>query len=472
MQTRLARPSLYDLLTLSLLLAGLLLRMYFVQHQAFVAADSILYQDIAYSWLHRGIYGFATATSARPTLIRVPGYPMILAAVAWVFDPLLKAAPATLRSFAPVLWLQVAADLATCWMVRTLAKRAAGERAGMAALAMACLCPFTANYTAVPLTETFTLFFLALAFLALQRWLNDGRLRWVLLMAFAMAWSILLRPDQGLLALAVLAVMCVRAERRRVATVLLCAGLTALPFVPWTVRNYRTFHVIQPLAPKQAVDPGEAAPLRFERWFRTWGVDFSATQDAYWNYPEDRIDVNSLPGRAFDTPEQRQRTAHLLDEAAKAGKLSQPVEDGFAQLADERIAAHPFRYYIALPLGRLLNMLFHPRTEMLPVDEYWWQYRKHPGQTVFAASYAVLNLAYFALAALGLPLFHRRQPLLAWSMAGYIGLRCLLLLTLDNAEQRYTLEFFPLLIVFSSALWTHRADGPDDGGGCYIPVTL
>ena len=37
-------------------------------------------------------------------------------------------------------------------------------------------------------------------------------------------------------------------------------------------------------------------------------------------------------------------------------------------------------------------------------------------------------------------------------MLAYIALRCLLLLTLDNPEQRYTLEFFPMLCIFASGL--------------------
>jgi hypothetical protein len=41
-------------------------------------------------------------------------------------------------------------------------------------------------------------------------------------------------------------------------------------------------------------------------------------------------------------------------------------------------------------------------------------------------------------------------------MLGYVALRCALLLTIDNAEQRYTLEFFPILIVFAAALSRER----------------
>ena len=96
-------------------------------------------------------------------------------------------------------------------------------------------------------------------------------------------------------------------------------------------------------------------------------------------------------------------------------------------------------------------MLLHPRVEMLPVAERWWQYRLHPARTVFAWSYALLSFAYFALGALGFRPTLRADRVLALSMIAYIVLRCALLLTLDNAEQRYTLEFFPSLFVFGAA---------------------
>lgn len=328
---------------------------------------------------------------------------------------------------------------------------------------MACLCPFTANYTAVPLTETFTLFFLALAFSSLQRWLHSRTTLWIVVLAIALASSILLRPDQGLLAAAILPALFLRSSARplraRVTPLLLCLALTALPFVPWTVRNYRTFHVFQPLSPKLANDPGEVPPVGFQRWFRTWGIDFSATQDAYWKYPEETVLIEDLPERAFDSPAQRIQTANLLDTAAATHKLNPAVEAGFATLAQHRIATHPFAYYITLPVARLVNMLLHPRTEMLPIAERWWQYRAHPKQTIFAWIYATLNLACFAAAIAGWRKTRRASGVLALSMLAYIVLRCALLLTIDNPEQRYTLEFFPVLIVFASSLFS-RSERP------------
>jgi hypothetical protein len=64
-------------------------------------------------------------------------------------------------------------------------------------------------------------------------------------------------------------------------------------------------------------------------------------------------------------------------------------------------------------------------------------------------------LGYLALAGVG---FSRRRDWAAWApvlwvMVATVGLRTVLLLTLDNSEPRYTLEFYPVLIVLGSSVW-------------------
>ena len=53
-----------------LLLCGLLLQVFFLRRYAFLAGDSLLYQDIALNWLHAHVYGLSTDAAPRPTLIR------------------------------------------------------------------------------------------------------------------------------------------------------------------------------------------------------------------------------------------------------------------------------------------------------------------------------------------------------------------------------------------------------------------
>lgn len=435
-----------------LLLAGLLLRLFFLRYHAFVSGDSLLYQEIAQNWIHAHTYGLSTNDAPRPTLIRLPGYPMVLAILAVLFDPLLNADLGTLRSFLPVLYLQVAVDLCTCLLLGSLAGRLFGPRARLAAIAMATLCPFTANYTAVPLTEVFTLFTIVLAFWAAQRWRDEPRTRWLLVTAAALSFGTLLRPDQGLLAAAVLPLLW-RPGTRAWRPVLLCAALVALPFVPWTLRNARTFHVFQPIAPRLANDPGERVPRGFQRWYRTFGVDFASTEEAYWKFPEEPIDPADLPSRAFDSPAQQAETEALLHEAAAFSRLRPDIDARFARLADQRIHTSRLRYYVGLPVARVVNMLLRPRVEMLPVAERWWQWSAGAGQAALAYAFGALNLALLGAACVALPRALRMAPRLTAAVCAYMLLRCALLLTLDNAEQRYTLEFIPLWILLAASLF-------------------
>jgi hypothetical protein len=94
---------------------------------------------------------------------------------------------------------------------------------------------------------------------------------------------------------------------------------------------------------------------------------------------------------------------------------------------------------------------------MMQVGLDWWNWHEYRGKTLLAYASAALNLAYFLLGGIGLWLWRRRQEgpnnALACAMAAFFVLRCALLLTLDNSEPRYTLEFFPLLIVWASCIF-------------------
>jgi hypothetical protein len=451
------RTSLYVAAALA---AGLLLRLWFVAHLASVNGDTLIYGNIAKNWLQHGVYGFlVTANGPQPTLIRLPGYPMFLAACFSVFG---------IDRYTPVLYVQCAFDLFSCLLIAGLAGRLFGSRARMAALWLACLCPFTANYTAAPLTEVLTLWTIALTFYALERWraAGGGINQWVGVLGLAMAYSLLLRPEQGLLAAAVVPAMLWlslggrdgRQEWVRAALPALLVSLCVLlPLVPWTARNWRTFHVVQPLAPRSATDPGEDVPVGFNRWYRTWGIDYASTEEVYWNYDNSPIDIGDLPARAFDSAGQYGVTRALLADYNKTASASPGLDARFEQLARQRIHADPLRYYLALPVARLLNMALRPRAELmnLPID--WWEYGEHPRQTLEAVGLAALNVGYFGMGVVGVMLWRRRgwgvyAPLVC-SMLALALLRCGLLLTLDNSEPRYTLELFPVLMVWAGFLF-------------------
>jgi 4-amino-4-deoxy-L-arabinose transferase-like glycosyltransferase len=457
------------------LAAGLLLRVWFIRHYALVTGDSLLYGDIAKNWLLHGIYGFGDTTAAgaeivRPTLIRLPGYPMFLAACFRVFG---------MDHYGAVLYVQAFVDMLTCGLAALTVKSLFGRRAAIGVLWLGALCPFTANYTATPLTETLTLNAMALGFYAFVRWQRAGCGVgvWLWVVGAALGWSILLRPEQGLLCLAVLPGVLFANRRSGLrgsgATVLIAAVCAVLPLAPWTARNWRTFHIFEPLAPKDAIDPGELDPVGFNRWFRSWGVEFQSTEQVYWNYGGFPVLLSDLPERAFDagspqaTAALRAQTASLLADYNKTMAITPQIDARFGALGRERARAHRGLYYAALPVARLLDMLLRPRTELLPAPLDWWRWRMYRSETVFAWAYAALNLAYLLIGFAGCAAWRRRGWLavdgssfrtFAMAIAVTVLLRAALLLTLDNSEPRYTLEFFPVLFVFAGALFAQWPD--------------
>jgi 4-amino-4-deoxy-L-arabinose transferase-like glycosyltransferase len=437
-------PSLFTLVVLA---AGAALRLWFIHLHPQVQGDSLLYGDIAANWLTHCIYGHSVGhpsglTTVEPTLVRLPGYPAFLALSFSLFG---------LGNYRAVLYLQLLIDLGTCLLIATLAEKLTTPRAARIALLLAALCPFTATYVAFPLTETLSIFCVALGFRALIAVLDRPTPLWLALLTFSWSYATLLRPDGALLAVTLWTALLLYGRRpwgltKTMRTAALTGLLSLLPFIPWTLRNWHTFHVFEPLAPRYANDPGEFASPGFIRWVKTFTADFTTTTEIYWSGNSDRIDLVNLPSRSIDNPNQYHETEKLLQDYNATTTLTPELDARFAQLAQQRIDLHPLRYYLTLPLLRLADMWLRPRTETTNAQLRWWQYSRHPKETWLAIFYGLLNLAYLIAAFLGA----LRRPRLIGAMLGLLLLRSLLLATLEAPESRYTLESFPLVIVLAA----------------------
>jgi Dolichyl-phosphate-mannose-protein mannosyltransferase len=434
------------------LAAGAALRLWFIHAFPQIQGDSLLYADIGRNWLSHGIYGRSVMHTGgpptiAPTLVRLPGYPGFLALCFVAFGK---------QNYFAVLYLQVVIDLASCLLIAGFVRRLCSYRAAMWALWLAALCPFTANYVAMPLSETLSIFCVALGLYAFAAVLARPHWGWMLALAFAWSYSALLRPDGALLAVTFFPALILYGRSslgfaRSLRIALLCGLVSVLPFAAWTFRNWHTFHVFQPLAPRSATDPGEFKALGFRRWTKTWLADFASTYEIYWNVPGDDIDVHLLPVRALDSPADERETLALLSRYNADNVLTPRIDDDFAALAAERIRAHPFRYYVTLPLLRLADMWLRPRVEMLNIELRWWQYRLHHSETRISYAYGALNLAYLLAAAIGAVY----RPRFATAMVAYVVLRSILLLTIEAPEPRYTLECFPIVIAFAAVALGH-----------------
>jgi 4-amino-4-deoxy-L-arabinose transferase-like glycosyltransferase len=432
-------------------LAALALRLFFYVRFPHVTGDSLIYGDIAKNWLDHGIYGLSHAEGPQPTWIRLPGYPAFLAACFVLFGR---------EHYHAVLLAQIVIDIAGCYFIADLARRTVSERAGRCAFLLAALCPFTANYTVAPLAETLSIFFVAAALdsaVAAFTALDEGGSSWAAWTwcGIAVSAGIMLRPDGGILLVAIGLFLLWRMWRRPEERArLFGAGVLVLaiaiaPLAPWTLRNWRDFHRFQPLAPRYASDPDEFVPEGFDKWMRTWIVDYVSTEEAYWEVPGDHVDLGLLPSRAFDSAEQREKTEAIFRDYDKILIVNPGLDARFGELANERIRAHPVRYYVWLSLLRIADMWLRPRTEMLPLSSRWWEYWNDPHDFTVALVWGTLNLLFLLAAVMGVACGPRPRYLAL--MLLFVVLRSAFLGSLENPEPRYTLECYPVVFVLGAA---------------------
>jgi hypothetical protein len=438
------------------------LRLIFVLKGMFIDGDAAVYGELAKNWLAHGILGMQQdATHLVPSVIRLPGYPAFLASIWAITGP---------EHYRAVLLVQGLVDVLCCFVVADLALRTTrSPRIARLAFLLAALCPFTATYTGCAITETLAIFFTALALDLAVIALDSGQmLDWAACGA-AIAGGILLRPDGGIVLAVALAYpilpmlawarteghgQTAQGARRWLLGCVVVSAVALAPLLPWTVRNWRTFHVFQPLVPRYATAPGQYVPLGYERWVKTWMADYISVVDIYWVEGDQPLSVEALPSRAFDTPEERARTESLFAAYNSGPKvITRDLDRQFAQLAGERIHRHPLRYYLTLPARRIVDMWLRPRVEMLDVAEHWWEFHRHRKDFAKAVALGVLNLAYLGAAVWAAVLWMRRpQAARYWGMLlGFVVLRSLFLGTLENPEPRYTLECYPVVIVLAAA---------------------
>jgi len=457
--------------------AGLGLRFFFVLKLPVTdSGDAPFYIELAWNWLRNGVYGAAVDGRLVPLDTRVPGYPAFLAAIFSVAGPSVRA----------VMFTQAFLDLATCFVIALIAARlapaASRRRVALAGLWLAALCPFTANYTAVALTETLVIFLTSAAILVfieaysrasgapgerpargLSPWFLGGVL---------VGFGALVRPETPLL-LAAAGVALLARWWRPVdslslvrAGVLMAVGLL-LPLLPWAARNYRSLHEVQFLTPRYLQMPDDFSPRGFDAWTATWLWKFGDVYRTLWNLNSAEIPIEAFPPQAFDTPDERARVAAMLADYNYTLTETHEQDAEFAALARERTARHPLRTYLKIPLLRSLVMWFTPRVELLPnsspLHPVATEWEDDRGDFVFTLALALINIIYVALALAGLGIawrLPRARPALVFLVA-FMLIRTLYIAGfIETPEPRYVLECFPAVIALAAQVFSAPSASP------------
>jgi hypothetical protein len=510
--------------------------------------DGRLYALIARNVVAHAVYSASENAPYRPTYIRVPGYPLFLAAMYRAFGDANNTA---------VRIVQACLDTGTCCLVALLAGAwaprawsvAARRRITRLGLVLAAACPFPAIFVATILTETLAMFLGTLAVLLTTRALQDVRqprgqpparerplapgrpvaavrdstteptapsfkamspcsppaavvvegtlasdtvptmngipspfIRrlggWGLIGAVGGATA-LVRPETLLYSVAAGAgILLAAAEglpqgrhakaqawvHRATAPILGLALGVLVVLTPWTIRNLRTFGELQPLNPRSVSMPDEFVAYGYARWVRTWIDHPRYVPPALFTVDLAPIRMEQLPASAFDSEAERSRVAALLaqyntpppdadpDENGQLppGGMTPAIDAGFAQLARERIRAHPFRYYVSLPVRRALTLWFDTHSDFYPFAGFVFPtsaWDPELQQQVWLPLFACLVGAWTIAAWSGAWQLARHRDTRLWlALVALLVLpRLVLLAGLENPEPRYTVEFFPFV---------------------------
>lgn len=173
--------------------------------------------------------------------------------------------------------------------------------------------------------------------------------------------------------------------------------------------------------------------------------------------------MEQLPARAFDSAEEKQRVAMILERYNEELTLTKDEDEAFAELARERTARNPLRTYLWLPALRAVTLWFAPRIELLPVSGTVFPLRQAWEDDKVDQSITIglflLNILYVSLGVWGAVKLRR------WSAASrsavlvillFVVLRTTFLTTLETPEPRYVLECFPALIALGAVALAGR----------------
>jgi 4-amino-4-deoxy-L-arabinose transferase-like glycosyltransferase len=452
------------------LLVGLGLRLFFVLYLPAKDSDTELYEELGRNMVDEHVYAFDSGDGLVSTDVRMPGYPLFLAALYVFFGTSERA----------ILIAQAFVDLATCVLLAVLAASLAPNesrrRVTIAAIWLGATCPFIANYAAVALSEVLATCFTTAALLLLI-WAdragseipaarrNIGPRQLWFLGGVVVGLGALVRPEVPITLGGPALVLGARWFRpadwpRLIRTGLLLAGGMLLPLLPWTARNWITLHKVQFLTGRYFQMPGAFIPVGFYTWTHTWLVSYKEVDNVLNRLELLPLNIEDFPSYAFDSPGERAQVQTLLEDQHRNAFVFSPEADSqFSQLARQRTARNPARTYFTVPFRRCVTLWFTPRTELLPYEGHWWPlvrpWEDYDLDFAVGLLFFALNFFYVALALGGAWTMWRTQGvalLVAFCMVRTVFIA----VEHYTVEPRFVLPCIPAALALGALAWARR----------------
>jgi len=197
-------------------------------------------------------------------------------------------------------------------------------------------------------------------FLAAALWLfgelllsyHHARVR-TLPMAFAIMLGALVRFDGILLAIpAIVCAFQLHVWPLALKKITVAALIVATPITAFVARNVA--HDL-PLIPQTGMHDGSPPPSGYLAWGNTWIETIYDGGAMFYPVAQYRYDAIEIPSKAYASSAEEREVAHLLAQLRQHAGQPFPgnVDQAFADLATQKRAADPLRYYGSLPLKRV-----------------------------------------------------------------------------------------------------------------------
>ena len=229
-------------------------------------------------------------------------------------------------------------------------------------------------------------------------------------------------------------------------------------------------------------------PTGYFAWFRTWADSERYLKPLYWRLgPDKPMNFDDVPPQAFDTDRERSNVACLFDrydhpqapsQALGAltdknplandeenAEMTRDIDASFAQLARDRIAREPLRYYFSLPLKRAMALWFVPHAQYYPFQSELFlpdALKDWDTDDSWLLFFSLLTWTYTIFAVAGAWFLWRTEGAARRNAILWLLLATLLILprwvymsTLEHTEPRYLVEVFPFLSVLGGVAISH-----------------
>lgn len=338
------------------LILGLVIRLIYTLQYPLLLGDGYEYHQEAVNILKYGIFSRSEYPPIEPTYTRVPGYPLFLAGVYFIFG----------THYQYALIVQVILSIITAYWIYRLILDSTIPKAKQIAYIFLVLNAvyFRADiFVNHILSETLTTFITVGTAYYLIHQKNLYKT------AFLLGYSMIIRVDMVILPVFILFFLWLYRSKYKFSykKAIISVFLLILPIGLWTLRNAIVFGIFMPVSSPFPVH--SVSKSGFALWCKTWITKESEMQRGHWSimfceYQD--FGKADIPEYAFWSEKEKKDIIQIQNEINQTHVYTYQMDSIFRHYAHEHIQKKPFKVFIVNPILTAWHLWVHTGSE------YFW----------------------------------------------------------------------------------------------------